>query len=62
MLESYSEEEQVEIARKLAKKNASKKRSPSPRQTEQQIQNVLLRKGYSFDIIKQALADIDLYR
>jgi regulatory protein len=60
VLDSYTEEEQVDIARKLAEKEASKKRSQSPSQTKQRIHNVLLRKGYSYEIIKQALENIDL--
>ena len=55
VLDSYSEEEQVEVAKGLAQKEASRNRSQSPRQTEQRIQNLLLRRGYSYDIIKQAL-------
>ncbi|MHA6260281.1 recombination regulator RecX [Sporosarcina sp. CAU 1771] len=62
VLDSYSEEEQVEVARKLAEKTASSNRSSSPRQLQQRIQNALLRKGYSYDIIKQAMADIDFER
>ncbi|MBO1914387.1 RecX family transcriptional regulator, partial [Microvirga sp. 3-52] len=45
VLDSYTEEEQIEIARNLAEKEASKKRSQSPAQTKQRIHNVLLRKG-----------------
>lgn len=59
MLDSYSEDEQVEVARKVAEKEAARNSSQSPRQKEQRIQNSLLRKGYSYDIIKQALAHID---
>ncbi len=59
VLDSYSEEEQVEVARGLAEKEASRRRSQSPKQTEQRIQNLLLRKGYSYDIIKQALTSIE---
>lgn len=59
VLESYSEESQITIARELAEKEASKNRALSPRQTEQRIQNLLQRQGYSFSIIKEALADID---
>ena len=60
VLDSYSEEEQLKIAMKLAEKEASKKRSQSPSQTKQRIHNVLLRKGYSYEISKQALATLDL--
>lgn len=59
VLDSYSEEEQVEVAKKLAEKEAFRNRSQSPRQVEQRIQNLLLRRGYSYDIIKQALLNID---
>lgn len=59
VIESYSEEEQVAIARELAEKEANRNRALSPRQTEQRIQNLLLRRGYSFGIIKEALKDID---
>ncbi|MCZ2260241.1 recombination regulator RecX [Sporosarcina sp. G11-34] len=62
ILESYSEDEQVEVARKLAEKAAASSRSTPPRQVQQKIQNALLRKGYSFDIIKRALAEIDFER
>ncbi|WP_172373433.1 recombination regulator RecX [Sporosarcina jiandibaonis] len=60
VLDSYTEEEQVEIARKLAEKEAAKSRSQSPSQTKQRIHNVLLRKGYSYEISKQALENLDL--
>jgi len=59
VIESYSEEEQIAIARSLAEKETLRNRSQSPRQTEQRIQNLLLRRGYSFGIIKEALRDID---
>lgn len=59
VMETYSEEEQIEVAKGLAEKEAVKNRALSPRQTEQRIQNLLLRKGYSFGIIKEALKDID---
>lgn len=62
VLDTYSEEEQIEVATKLAEKAAASNRSTPPRQLQQRIQNGLLRKGYSFDIIKQALADIDFER
>ena len=59
VMESFPEDDQVQVARELAEKEANKNRALSPRQTEQRIQNLLLRKGYSFDIIKEALKDID---
>lgn len=62
VLESYSEDEQLEIATKLAEKTANANRSAVPAQLKQKIQNALLRKGYSFDLIKQALANINFDR
>ena len=62
VLESYSEDEQLQIATKLAEKAANANRSIAPTQLKQKIQNALLRKGYSFDIIKQALDGIDFER
>lgn len=62
VLESYSEDEQLEIATKLAEKAANANRSVAPSQLKQKIQNALLRKGYSFDLIKQALANINFDR
>ncbi len=59
VVDSYSDEEQVEVARKVAEKEAKKNKSQSPRHTERRIQNALLRKGYSYDIIKRALSTID---
>ena len=62
VLESYSEDEQLKIATKLAEKTANSNRSVAPAQLKQKIQNALLRKGYSFDLIKQALANINFER
>jgi regulatory protein len=62
VLESYSEDEQIKIATKLAEKTANSNRSVAPAQLKQKIQNALLRKGYSFDLIKQALATINFDR
>ncbi len=62
VLESYSEDEQIKIATKLAEKTANSNRSVAPAQLKQKIQNALLRKGYSFDLINQALATINFDR
>lgn len=59
ILEEYSKDEQVEVARKMAEKEARKRRTESPRQKETRIQNSLLRKGYSYAIIKEALSFIE---
>ena len=62
VLDSYSEDEQIQIATKLAEKAAKANRSVAPIQLKQKIQNALQRKGYSFDIIKQALDNVDFER
>jgi len=62
VLESYSEDEQIQIATKLAEKAAKANRSVAPIQLKQKIQSALQRKGYSFDIINQALDNIDFER
>lgn len=62
VLDTYSEDEQIKIATKLAEKAANSNSSIAPVQLKQKIQNALLRKGYSFDIIKQALDNIDFDR
>lgn len=60
VLASYSEEEQVELAKGLAEKIADKEKTKTPRQIEQKISDTLLRKGYSYSVIKLAIADLDL--
>ncbi len=62
VLESYTQEEQLEVATKLANKAARSNRAIAPSQLKQKIQNALLRKGYSFDIIKLALESVDFER
>lgn len=60
VMESFTEEDQLKVAIEIVQKEARKNRVLSPRQNEQRIQNSLLRKGYSFAIIKEALQSIDL--
>lgn len=62
VLEAYSEEEQLEIAKELAAKTAKSHRGLSPAQVKQRIQNALQRKGYSFSIVSQALESVDIER
>lgn len=59
ILNDYSEDEQLEVAKKMAEKEARKNRKESPQQKEMRIQNALLRKGYSYEIIKEALSFIE---
>lgn len=60
VLASYSEEEQLEIAKGLAEKIADKEKMKTPMQIEQKITDTLLRKGYSYSLIKLAMADLEL--
>lgn len=60
VLASYSEEEQVELAKDLAEKIADKEKTKTPRQIEQKISDTLLRKGYSYSVIKLAITDLNL--
>ncbi len=59
VLSEYSSDEQVEVARKMAEKEARRNRTESPRQKETRIQNSLMRKGYSYDVIQEALSFIE---
>lgn len=60
VLADFSEEEQLELAKELAEKIADKEKTKTPRQIEQKINDSLMRKGYSYSLIKQAIADLDL--
>lgn len=59
VLNEYSEAEQLEVARKIVEKEARRNRTESPQQKERRIHNSLLRKGYSYEIINDALLSID---
>ncbi|MGI2329550.1 recombination regulator RecX [Planococcus sp. YIM B11945] len=60
VLDSYSEEEQLEIARGLAEKLAAKEKNKTPNQIKQKITDLLLRKGYSYSLINQAIEGLEL--
>lgn len=60
VLDSYSEEEQLEIAKALAEKIALKEKMKTPSQIHQKISDTLLRKGYNYSLIKLAIAELDL--
>lgn len=60
VLSEYSADEQIDVARKMAEKEARKNRTESPRQKETRIHNALMRKGYSYDVIQEALSFIEL--
>lgn len=59
VLSEYSQSDQLAVATKLVEKEARRNRVESPQQKETRIKNALLRKGYSYDIIEEALAAID---
>lgn len=58
ILHEYAGDEQVEIARKMAEKESRKNKAESPQQKETRIQQSLLRKGFSYEIIKEALSSL----
>lgn len=62
VLDSYSEEEQRAIAMQLAEKVVRSEKKKTPVQLKQKIQDLLLRKGYSFAIITSVLENISLER
>ncbi|MBU9674992.1 recombination regulator RecX [Planococcus sp. CP5-4] len=62
VLTNYSEEEQLEVATGLAEKIAAKEQSKTPSQVKQKINDSLMRKGYPYGIIKQAIETLDLER
>lgn len=59
VLEDYDPKEQLETATRLAEKAARKNVSIAPAQLKQRIRNALQRKGFSFDIIKEAIDSIE---
>lgn len=62
VLDSYSAEQQLEIAKGLAEKIATKEKMKTPSQIKQKINDSLMRNGYSYDLIKQAIEVLDLER
>ncbi|WP_144511787.1 recombination regulator RecX [Bacillus sp. FJAT-22090] len=60
VLASYSEEEQLSIARTLTEKIINQNESKTPRQIKQKVQDALQRKGYNFTIISQAIDSFEL--
>ncbi|WJY27655.1 recombination regulator RecX [Sporosarcina trichiuri] len=59
VLEEYDPAEQLATAKRLADKAARKHSAVAPAQLKQRIQNALQRKGFSFDIIKEAVGSIE---
>lgn len=62
VLETFTQEEQLEIAMQLAEKEVRAGSRKTPTQLKQKIQDVLMRKGYSFSIVTDVLERIELER
>ncbi|TQR19314.1 recombination regulator RecX [Psychrobacillus vulpis] len=60
VLATYSEDEQLIIARTLTEKIINQNQSKTPRQIKQKVQDALQRKGYNFTIISQAIDSFEL--
>ena len=62
VLETFTYEEQLDIAMQLAEKEVRTGNRKTPTQVKQKIQDVLMRKGYSFSIVSDVLERIKLER
>nr|WP_106781138.1 recombination regulator RecX [Lysinibacillus timonensis] len=62
VLSTFTYEEQIQIARDLAEKTVRANSKKTPAQVKQKMQDVLMRKGYSFEIINDIIDQIDLQR
>ena len=62
VLESFTYKEQLELAIQLAEKEVRAGTRKTPMQVKQKIQDVLMRKGYSFNIVSDVLENIKLAR
>lgn len=62
VLESFTYEEQVNIAMELAEKTVRANSKKTPMQIKQKVQDLLMRKGYSFSVVNEILDQIRLER
>lgn len=62
VLATFDHEEQLKLAMELAEKAVRSNTNKTPTQVKQKIQDVLLRKGYSYEIVKEILEHITLDR
>lgn len=62
VLSSYSHEDQLNNALELAEKMVRAGEAKTPAQVKQKIQDLLMRKGYSFSIVSEVLDQIKLTR
>lgn len=61
-LKTFTYEEQMQLAMQLAEKTVKMNSNKTPTQIKQKIQDVLIRKGYSFEIVNEILDQIQLER
>ena len=62
VLGTFSHDEQVKLAMELAEKQVRAGEQKTPTQVKQKIQDVLMRKGYSFTVVKEVLNQIEFER
>lgn len=62
VLDTFTYEEQLEVAKELAEKTIRSNNKKTPSQVKQKIQEILIRKGYSFVVINEVLDQIKLER
>lgn len=62
VLGTFSHEEQVKLALELAEKQVRTGAGKTPAQVKQKVQDLLLRKGYSFTVVKEVLGQIQVER
>ena len=62
VLKQYSYEEQIQNAKDLAEKLVRTGDKNTPAQVKQKIQDLLMRKGYSFDIVSEVLDQMEITR
>ena len=62
ILNLYTNEEQMEIAMQLAEKEVRAGAKKTPAQIKQKVQDLLLRKGYSYSIVSEVLDQLKLER
>ncbi|MGR6898828.1 recombination regulator RecX [Rummeliibacillus sp. BSL5] len=60
VLDEFSEDEQAKIAKQLAEKVVRSEHRKTPVQIKQKIQDLLLRKGYSYSICERVIEQLDL--
>ncbi|MGN7478464.1 recombination regulator RecX [Solibacillus silvestris] len=62
VLATFNHDEQLKLAMELAEKAVRSNGNKTPTQVKQKIQDILLRKGYSYSIVSEILEQITLER